>query len=337
MTATTILDTAREKTLERGEGLSEAELHEVLTVPDSELTDLLELAHHVRIKHCGVEVSLEGIISLKTGGCREDCHFCSQSGLFESPVRAVTLNIEELVEGARQSAKMGASEFCIVAAVKGPTQRLLDQVKDAIEAINAEVEISISASLGILTREQARQLREMGVSRYNHNFETARSFFPNVVTTHTWQERKDTLEFVRAEGMETCCGGIIGLGESLEQRAEFAAQLAEVEPHEVPMNFLDPRPGTPFADRPLVPQGEALRAVAAFRLAMPTAQLRFAGGTELALGDDGTERGLLGGANAIIGGNYLTTAGRPMEADRAAVDRVTSLGMPGIYDTLKAL
>lgn len=337
MTATTILDTAREKTLERGEGLSEAELLEVLTVPDSELTDLLELAHHVRIKHCGVEVSLEGIISLKTGGCPEDCHFCSQSGLFESPVRAVTLNIEELVEGARQSAKMGASEFCIVAAVKGPTQRLLDQVKDAIEAINAEVEISISASLGILTREQARQLREMGVSRYNHNFETARSFFPNVVTTHTWQERKDTLEFVRAEGMEICCGGIIGLGESLEQRAEFAAQLAEVEPHEVPMNFLDPRPGTPFADRPLVPQGEALRAVAAFRLAMPTAQLRFAGGTELALGDDGTERGLLGGANAIIGGNYLTTAGRPMEADRAAVDRVTSLGMPGIYDTLKAL
>lgn len=337
MTATTILDTAREKTLERGEGLSEAELLEVLTVPDSELTDLLELAHHVRIKHCGVEVSLEGIISLKTGGCPEDCHFCSQSGLFESPVRAVTLNIEELVEGARQSAKMGASEFCIVAAVKGPTQRLLDQVKDAIEAINAEVEISISASLGILTREQARQLREMGVSRYNHNFETARSFFPNVVTTHTWQERKDTLEFVRAEGMETCCGGIIGLGESLEQRAEFAAQLAEVEPHEVPMNFLDPRPGTPFADRPLVPQGEALRAVAAFRLAMPTAQLRFAGGTELALGDDGTERGLRGGANAIIGGNYLTTAGRPMEADRAAVDRVTSLGMPGIYDTLKAL
>lgn len=204
MTATTILDTAREKTLERGEGLSEAELLEVLTVPDSELTDLLELAHHVRIKHCGVEVSLEGIISLKTGGCPEDCHFCSQSGLFESPVRAVTLNIEELVEGARQSAKMGASEFCIVAAVKGPTQRLLDQVKDAIEAINAEVEISISASLGILTREQARQLREMGVSRYNHNFETARSFFPNVVTTHTWQERKDTLEFVRAEGMETC-------------------------------------------------------------------------------------------------------------------------------------
>ncbi|MBA4506408.1 biotin synthase BioB [Corynebacterium sanguinis] len=337
MSAPSTLDTARTKVLERGEGLSEAEILEVLSIDDEHLTELLELAHEVRIKHCGVEVSLEGIISLKTGGCPEDCHFCSQSGLFESPVRAVTLNIEELVEGARQSAKMGASEFCIVAAVKGPTERLLDQVKDAIAAINAEVDISISASLGILSRDQARQLREMGVSRYNHNFETARSFFPNVVTTHTWDERKNTLEFVRAEGMEVCCGGIIGLGETLEQRAEFAAQLAEVSPHEVPMNFLDPRPGTPFADRPLVPQGEALRAVAAFRLAMPTAQLRFAGGTELALGDDGTEKGLLGGANAIIGGNYLTTAGRPIEADRDAVDRVTSLGIPAVYDTIKAL
>ncbi|SDM03706.1 biotin synthase [Corynebacterium mycetoides] len=326
----TIVDTARATVLEGGEGLTQDQILEVLTIPDEHLTDLLELAHQVRVAHCGVEVSLEGIISLKTGGCPEDCHFCSQSGLFESPVRAVTLNIDELVEAARQSAKMGASEFCIVAAVKGPTERLLDQVKDAIQAINAEVDISISASLGILTRDQARRLREMGVSRYNHNFETARSFFPNVVTTHTWQERRDTLEYVRAEGMEVCCGGIIGLGESLEQRAEFAAQLADVAPHEVPMNFLDPRPGTPFADRPLVSQGEALRAVAAFRLAMPSAQLRFAGGTELALGDDGTERGLLGGANAIIGGNYLTTAGRPIERDRDAVDRV-------VFETIKVL
>lgn len=317
-----ILDIARTKVLENGEGLNQEELLQVLQVPDEDLQELLDLAHQVRIRHCGVEVSLEGIISLKTGGCPEDCHFCSQSGLFESPVRSVTLDIAELVEAAKQSEKMGASEFCIVAAVKGPTQNLLDQVREAITAINEEVDISISASLGILTREQAKQLRDMGVSRYNHNFETSRSFFPNVVTTHTWEERKNTLDYVRAEGMETCCGGIIGLGETLEQRAEFAAQLAEVGPHEVPMNFLDPRPGTPFADRPLVPQGEALRAVAAFRLAMPTAQLRFAGGTELALGDDGTEAGLLGGANAIIGGNYLTTLGRPIEMDRDLVDKI---------------
>ncbi|OFT77760.1 MULTISPECIES: biotin synthase BioB [Corynebacterium] len=351
-----ILDIAREKCLERGEGLNQDEILQVLQIEDERLQELLDLAHQVRIKHCGVDVSLEGIISLKTGGCPEDCSFCSQSGLFESPVRAVTLNIAELVEAAKQSEKMGASEFCIVAAVKGPTDALLEQVAEAVTAIQEEVDISISASLGILTREQAQRLAQMGVTRYNHNFETARSFFPNVVTTHTWEERKNTLEYVLAEGMETCCGGIIGLGETLEQRAEFAAQLAEIRPHEVPMNFLDPRPGTPFADRPLVPQGEALRAVAAFRLAMPSTQLRFAGGTELALGDDGTEQGLLGGANAIIGGNYLTTFGRPMEKDRDAVDRVMEGGAkPGLslnitpvgqkqnsghgalYDTLKSL
>ena len=131
----TIVDTARATVLEGGEGLTQDQILEVLTIPDEHLTDLLELAHQVRVARCGVEVSLEGIISLKTGGCPEDCHFCSQSGLFESPVRAVTLNIDELVEAARQSAKMGASEFCIVAAVKGPTQQLLDQVAEAVTAI----------------------------------------------------------------------------------------------------------------------------------------------------------------------------------------------------------
>nr|WP_231375837.1 biotin synthase BioB [Corynebacterium aquatimens] len=315
------MEIAQEKALVQGIGLNQQEVYELLTIDDDHLQDLLDLAHQTRIAHCGVDVSLEGIISLKTGGCPEDCSFCSQSGLFESPVRAVTLNIGELVEAAKQSEKMGASEFCIVAAVKGPDQKLLDQVADAVVAITNEVDISISASLGILNEDQAAQLKGMGVSRYNHNLESSRSFFPHVVSTHTWEERKNTLDLVRANGMEVCSGGIIGMGETIEQRAEFAVQLASVEPDEVPLNFLDPRPGTPFADRPLVPQGEALRTVAAFRLAMPRTQLRFAGGTELALGDDGTEAGLLGGANAIIGGNYLTTFGRPMERDRDAVDR----------------
>ena len=340
-----ILEVARDKVLGNGEGLNQDEVLAALQLGDDELPELLQLAHDVRVKYCGVDVSLEGIISLKTGGCPEDCHFCSQSGLFESPVRAVTLNIPELVEAAKQTEKMGASEFCIVAAVKGPDDRLLDQVEDAIAAIHREVDINISASLGILTREQAHRLAQMGVKRYNHNLETARSFFPNVVTTHTWEERMDTQENVRAEGMETCCGGIIGLGETIEQRAEFAVQLASVEPEEVPMNFLDPRPGTPFADRPLVPRGEALRAVAAFRLAMPRTQMRFAGGTELVLGDDGTEQGLLGGANAVIGGNYLTTTGRAFEKDKDLVLDITPVGNDGrpvngqdqAYDTLKAL
>ncbi len=321
----TILDTARAKALEQGIGLNEEELLEVLQVPDEQLEELADIAHQTRLKWCGPDVSVEGIISIKTGGCPEDCHFCSQSGLFESPVRAARLNIPELVEAAQKTAKTGATEFCIVAAVKSPDDSLLDQVGEAIAAINDAVDIEISCSLGTLTREQAQRLKDMGAQRYNHNLETSRSFFPNVVTTHTWEERKETLDHVRAVGMEVCSGGIIGMGESLAQRAEFAAQLAEIEPFEVPMNFLDPRPGTPFADRPLVPLGEALRAVAAFRLAMPSATLRFAGGRELSLGDAGTEKGLLGGINAIIAGNYLTTLGQQIEKD---VDMLHRIDLP---------
>ncbi|MDY5839306.1 MAG: biotin synthase BioB [Corynebacterium camporealensis] len=321
----TIIDIARNKALEQGQGLNQDELVQVLRCSDDELKMLADIAHQTRLQWCGPDVSVEGIISIKTGGCPEDCHFCSQSGLFESPVRAVRLNIEELVEAARKTAKTGATEFCIVAAVKGPDEGLLAQVEQAIAAILDEVDIEISVSLGTLTREQAKRLKDMGAQRYNHNLETARSFFPQVVTTHSWEERRRTLDYVREAGMEVCCGGIIGMGETLEQRAEFASQLADIEPCEVPMNFLDPRPGTPFAQRPLVPMGEALRAVAAFRLAMPSTTLRFAGGRELALGDDGTERGLLGGINAIIAGNYLTTLGRRIEKD---VDMLGRIDLP---------
>jgi len=241
-----ILDIAREQVLERGEALDYDQTLQVLRLPDDRLPELLQVAHDVRMKWCGPEVEVEGIISLKTGGCPEDCHFCSQSGLFESPVRTAWIDIPSLVEAAKQTAKTGATEFCIVAAVRGPDKRLLSQVAAGIEAIRNEVDIQIACSLGMLTQEQVDQLAAMGVHRYNHNLETAKSHFTNVVTTHTYEERWDTLRMVREAGMEVCCGGILGMGESVEQRAEFATQLAALEPDEVPLNFLNPRPGTPF-------------------------------------------------------------------------------------------
>jgi biotin synthase len=315
-----VLGLAREQVLERGEGLTQAQILEVLQLPDDRLEELLALAHDVRMKWCGPEVEVEGIISLKTGGCPEDCHFCSQSGLFASPVRSAWLDVPSLVEAAKQTAKSGATEFCIVAAVRGPDERLLAQVAAGIEAIRNEVDIQIACSLGMLTQEQVDRLAEMGVHRYNHNLETARSFFTNVVTTHTWEERWATLEMVREAGMEVCCGGILGMGESLEQRAEFAANLAALNPHEVPLNFLNPRPGTPFGDLEVLPASEALKAVAAFRLALPRTMLRFAGGREITLGDLGAKQGILGGINAVIVGNYLTTLGRPAESDLELLD-----------------
>jgi biotin synthase len=320
-----ILDRARARVLADGAGLDEASLLEVLRLPDDDLPELLQLAHEVRMTWCGPDVEVEGIVSLKTGGCPEDCHFCSQSGLFTSPVRAVWLDIPALVEAARQTAATGATEFCIVAAVRGPDQRLMDQMREGVKAIREAVDIQVAASLGMLTRQQVDDLVEMGVHRYNHNLETCRSYFPNVVTTHTWAERFSTLEMVRDSGMEVCCGGILGLGETVEQRAEFAAQLASLRPDEVPLNFLNPRPGTPLGDRPVVAGKDALRAIAAFRLAMPRTILRYAGGREITLGDLGTRDGLLGGINAVIVGNYLTTLGRPATAD---LDLLAELKMP---------
>lgn len=320
--ANDILAVARQQVLERGEGLSKDQVLAVLQLPEDRLDELLGLAHEVRMKWCGPEVDVEGIISLKTGGCPEDCHFCSQSGLFQSPVRSAWLDIPSLVESAKQTAKSGATEFCIVAAVRGPDERLLAQMAAGIEAIRNEVDIQIAASLGMLTQDQVDRLAAMGVHRYNHNLETARSHFPNVVTTHTWEERWETLSMVREAGIEVCCGGILGMGETLEQRAEFAAELAELDPDEVPLNFLNPRPGTPLGDTELVPVSEALAAIAAFRLALPRTMLRFSGGREITLGDLGAKRGLLGGINAVIVGNYLTTLGRSIDDDLELLDEL---------------
>ncbi len=311
-----LLALLREQVLERGAGLDRAQALACLLLPDGEVDALLTLAHEVRLRWCGPEVEVEGIVSLKTGGCPEDCHFCSQSGLFASPVRAAWLDIASLVQAAVETAATGATEFCIVAAVRGPDARLMGQIREGVAAIRAAVDINIACSLGMLTQEQVDELAALGVHRYNHNLETARSYFPEVVTTHTWEERESTLRMVRAAGMEVCCGGIVGMGESLVQRAEFAVELAALEPDEVPLNFLNPRPGTPFGDRPVLDPVDALRTVATFRLALPRTVLRFAGGRELVLGELAA-RGITGGVNAVIVGNYLTTLGRPASADLA--------------------
>jgi len=312
---TDVLSVVREQVLATGAGLSEAQVLDVLQLPDEALPELLELAHAVRMRWCGPEVEVEGIVSVKTGGCPEDCHFCSQSGQFSSPVRSAWLDIPSLVAAAQETAATGASEFCIVAAVRGPDTRLMAQIREGVAAIKAAADINVAASLGMLSQDQVDELAAIGVHRYNHNLETARSYFPRVVTTHTWEERWDTLRMVRDAGMEVCCGGIVGMGETPAQRAEFAAQLAELSPDEVPLNFLNPRPGTPFGELPVMAATEALRTIAAF------------------LGDLGTRDGLLGGINAVIVGNYLTTLGRDPDEDLALLDEL-KMPIKALSDTL---
>ncbi|HEV7209973.1 MAG TPA: biotin synthase BioB [Mycobacteriales bacterium] len=320
---TDILALARHQVLAEGRGLTEEQALRCLQLPDDRVGELLELAHQVRVRWCGPDVEVEGIVSIKTGGCPEDCHFCSQSGLFDSPVRAAWLDVPSMVQAARDTAATGASEFCIVAAVRGPDERLMAQVEAAVAAIRAAVDIQVACSLGMLDHAQATRLAALGVHRYNHNLETARSYFDQVVTTHTWAERWDTCQLVREHGMQLCCGALVGMGESLAQRAELAGQLAALDPHEVPLNFLNPRPGTPFGDMPVMSAPDALRTVGTFRLALPRTVLRFAGGRELTLGDAGARAGLLGGVNAVIVGNYLTTLGRAPERDLALLQELS--------------
>ncbi|MDQ6928627.1 MAG: biotin synthase BioB [Actinomycetota bacterium] len=276
---------------------------------------LAATAHQVRLAWCGPVVEVEGILSAKTGGCPEDCSFCSQSSRFESLVKGTPLLVpDEILAAAEETARLGASEFCIVLAVRGPSERILTQVLELVPVIQQRTGLNVAASLGILTSDQARRLADGGVHRYNHNLETARSFFDNIVTTHTWDERFETCELVREVGMELCCGAILGMGESDEQRLELLDQLRQLEPAEVPVNFLNPRPGTPLADRALVEPLEAIRWIALFRLALPGVILRYAGGREVTLRDL-QSMGMTAGINALIVGNYLTTLGRPAEED----------------------
>ena len=310
---------------EEGRRLSYDDAVAVLELPDAEVPALVGLAHRIRVAHCGPEVELESIISAKTGGCSEDCAFCSQSRHWRTPLRPEPfLDLTELVEAARRSAAVGATEFCIVLAIRGPDDRVMEQVLGAVDALHRETDLQVACSLGILTRDQARALAGAGVHRYNHNLETARSHFPSIVSTHTWEERRETCLLVGETGMELCSGGIFGMGESLRQRVEFAFELAELGPREIPLNFLNPRPGTPLEGQPLVPPLDAIRTIALFRLLFPSTVLRYAGGRELTLREL-QPMGLFAGVNALIVGNYLTTLGRSPEADLRMLEE---FGMP---------
>ena len=284
-------------------------------VPDEAVGMLAALAHQVRLARCGEEVELEGILSVKTGGCPEDCHFCSQSSRFDSPVAAVSfLDTDDVLHAARETAALGASEFCMVLAIRGPDERTMRQILELVPLVRKETGLNVAVSAGILSEEQARRLAEGGVHRYNHNLETARSFFGAVVTTHTWEERLRTCRLVVDHGMELCCGVLLGMGETVAQRVELLSDLQRIGPTEVPVNFLNPRPGTPLGDRPIMGAWEAIRWVALFRLALPDVILRYAGGREITLRAL-QAMGVVSGVNALIVGNYLTTLGREPNED----------------------
>ncbi len=315
-----IIRAAEVALLDERRQLTAEELDALAHVPDGSVPSLAALAHEVRLAWCGPEVEVEGILSVKTGGCPEDCHFCSQSAAFDTPVKATPfLDTDEVLAAARETAELGASEFCIVLAIKGPDEKTLGRILDLVPIVREETGLNVAVSAGILTDDQARRLAEGGVHRYNHNLETARSHFAKVVTTHAWEDRLHTCELVREHGMELCCGVLLGMGESVDQRLELLAELRTVDPTEVPVNFLNPRPGTPLGESPIVGALEAIRWIALFRLALPAVILRYAGGREITLREL-QALGLTSGINALIVGNYLTTLGRTPAEDLQMLD-----------------
>jgi len=302
--------------------LDERRLREMAAWPPQRVPELLALAGDVRNAIGDKNISLEILYNAKKGGCSEDCAFCSQAARYSTDVEPEQLaSVDEFLESARDAARRGASEFCMVVAVRGPSPRLLERVIDATRRIKAELPLKVAVSLGILTEMHVAALRDAGVDKINHNLETSRRHFPAICTTHTFQERWDTCLLVKAHGLELCCGGIIGMGETLDDRIDFLLALQELQPEEVPVNFLNPRPGTPLADRPVLEPNEALQFIALTRFALPNALIRLAGGREITLRGM-QDLGIRAGANGLILGNYLTTQGRADEDDFAMLERL---------------
>lgn len=301
-----------------GEVLSRDEARQVLSAPADQLLPLLDAAFQVRKAHFGRRVHIHVLENAKMGACPEDCGFCSQSSKFGSPGGEAPMeSVESLVAGARRAQAAHAKRYCMVTATRGPSSRDLDVICEAAQRIKSEMKLELCASLGLLTEAKAARLAAAGIDRFNHNLETSERYFDKVVSTHSYRDRIETVRLAKAAGMTTCCGGIVGLGESEEDLLDLAYALRELEVDSVPVNFLDPRPGTPMGGRERIDPQYALRVLALFRLLHPGADVRVAGGREVTLRS--LQPLALYPANSIFTQGYLTTGGAQASDDHQMI------------------
>lgn len=292
-----------------GQAITRDEAQAVVEAPDVELLSIMDAAFKVRRHHHGRKVRIHVLQNAKSGVCPEDCSFCSQSMKFNTDVEQYGMQrVEELVEGARQAYEKGAATYCIVTATRGPVPDEIDIVCEAAQRIKEDYPVDICASLGLLKEGQAEKLAEAGVDRYNHNLETSEEHFENVVSTHDWDDRVATVKQAKEAGMETCCGGILGLDEEKRDWVELAFALREIGVESVPVNFLNARPGTPLEEADRIDPREALKALAMFRFVHPESDVRMAGGREVIL--DQMQPLALYAANSFFTEGYLTTPGQ---------------------------
>ena len=304
----TDFDVFAEKAL-RDEMLSREEALRVLATPDERLLELLNAAFRVRERHFGRTVRLQMLMNAKSGACQEDCHYCSQSAVSTADIHQYgLLPKDQMVEGARRAASAKAQRYCIVISGRSPLDRDVAEISDAVRAIKKEVPIQVCCSLGLLNEPQAKRLKAAGVDRINHNLNTSEAFHSEICTTHTFQDRLDTIRHARAAGLELCSGGIIGMGESDSDIVDLALSLKEISPQSIPLNMLHPVPGTPLQDPQRLTPQRSLKILCLFRFLHPKTEIRVAGGREFNLR---TLQPLsLYAADSIFVGGYLTTPGQ---------------------------
>lgn len=285
---------------------------------------LADAANQITYNINGRRVDVEQLNNIKKNACSEDCSFCGQSAFFNTDIDTYQLPpVDEILDAAKNAKKQGAHSYCLVAAWREPAPKDFETVCDIIETIKKTIDISIECSLGFLTKNQAQRLKELGVKRYNHNLETARSKFSEICTTHTYQDRIDTLIIARNAGLELCTGGIIGMGETRMQRLELIKELATLKPQEVTINILVPVSGTPLELQIPLPDHEIIRMFATVRFALPQAIIKISGGRETQTSDSGRQL-LQSGANGIITAGYLTMDGNESHKD---IEMIQKMGL----------
>jgi biotin synthase len=297
-----------------GHTISREDALSILQSSDEELLDLISSAFRIRQKHFGKTVQLYFLMNAKSGLCPEDCHYCSQSKVSDAPIpKSNILSREKLMDGARVAAERKSKTYCIVISGRAPNEREMKAVETIVPDIKEKYGLNICACLGLLNEDQAKRLKAAGVDKVNHNLNTSRDHYAEICTTHTYDDRVDTLRHVRNAGMQLCSGGIIGMGEKLEDIVEMAFSLHELAVESIPLNFLHAIDGTPLEDREYLNPRDCLRALCMMRFVNPKSELRIAGGRERHL------RSLqplgLFVANSIFVGDYLTTQGQPPEED----------------------
>ncbi len=311
----TLIDGLKEKVLGGGE-VSFEEAMSLLNIEDEAgLTHLLEAAREITFHFNSEEPGLCSLVNAKSYLCGEDCGFCSQSVRFDTRVnRYQLMSVEEVLDAAKDFEKKGAQNFCVVTSGGQLTDQEFNHVLEIYQRLKAETSMNLDGSLGFLTPERVQKLKEVGLRRFNDNLQSSREFYPKIVTTHSYDKRLETLKMLQEGNVEICSGGILGMGETREDRIKLAFELKPFAPHCLPMNVLNPRPGTPLENQPAPEPLEMIKTIAVYRFIHPRANIKLAGGREINLGVY-QERALRGGANGLILGGYLTTAGNPIHED----------------------